>query len=65
MMIMKFLEQKIAFLYKKSLLIKDSSINISGSDYMLITSSRRWGKSLNLSMLKYFFGIELDKNGKN
>jgi hypothetical protein len=31
---------------------------------IIINRPRRWGKSLNLSMLQYFFGIEVDENGK-
>lgn len=31
---------------------------------ILITRPRRWGKSLNMSMLKYFFHPEVDKEGK-
>jgi len=33
------------------------------AEAQLITYPRRWGKSINLSMLEYFFGLELDENG--
>jgi hypothetical protein len=39
----------------KSLFIRD--ILQDGSEAILITRPRRWGKTLNLSMLKYFFAI--------
>ena len=34
-----------------------------GFDAYLITYPRRWCKSMNLSMIKYFLTIEVDKNG--
>ena len=37
----------------KSLLIKDIIEDTSGA--ILITRPRRWGKTLNMSMLQYFF----------
>lgn len=46
----------------KSLFIKEIIDNSQKS--ILITRPRRWGKSLNMSMLKYFLEIEIDKNGK-
>jgi hypothetical protein len=30
----------------------------------VINRPRRWGKTLNLSMLKYFFKLEVDQNGE-
>ena len=31
---------------------------------ILITRPRRWGKSLNMNMLKCFFNMEVDEQGK-
>ena len=31
---------------------------------ILITRPRRWGKSLNMNMLKYFLNIEVDEKGR-
>jgi hypothetical protein len=45
----------------KSLFIKELLNN--GSDVVLIARPRRWGKSMNLSMLEHFFKIEVDKQG--
>lgn len=45
----------------KSLLVKDI-IEDSG-DVILITRPRRWGKSLNMDMLRKFFEIEVDGKG--
>ncbi|WP_341747469.1 AAA family ATPase [Candidatus Tisiphia endosymbiont of Dascillus cervinus] len=45
----------------KSLLVKDI-IEDSG-DVILITRPRRWGKSLNIDMLRKFFEIEVDGKG--
>jgi hypothetical protein len=56
--------QKNCLFIDKSLFIRDVIENVSGSDVLLITRPRRWGKSLNLSMLKYFFAIVVDENGK-
>ena len=45
----------------KSLFVKDI---IEDSGYViLITRPRRWGKSLNMNMLKRFFEIEVDSQG--
>jgi hypothetical protein len=33
------------------------------SEVILITMPRRWGKSLNLDMLKRFLSVEVDKEG--
>ncbi|MBH1989321.1 MAG: AAA family ATPase [Myxococcaceae bacterium] len=44
------------FYCDKSLLIKD--VIDDGSEIILLPRPRRFGKSLNLSMLKYFFGTE-------
>ncbi|WP_375331051.1 AAA family ATPase [Candidatus Tisiphia endosymbiont of Oplodontha viridula] len=46
----------------KSLMIKEF-LEDSG-DVILITRPRRWGKSLNMDMLKKFFEIEVDQDGK-
>ncbi|BFD46153.1 MAG: AAA family ATPase [Rickettsia endosymbiont of Sergentomyia squamirostris] len=46
----------------KSLLVKEI-IEDSGS-VILITRPRRWGKSLNMDMIKKFFEIEVDERGK-
>ncbi|MDD9337858.1 MAG: AAA family ATPase, partial [Rickettsiaceae bacterium] len=46
----------------KSLLVKEI-IEDSGS-VVLITRPRRWGKSLNMDMIKKFFEIEVDERGK-
>ena len=45
----------------KSLLIKDFYED-SGKT-LLMTYPRRWGKTMNLKMIKAFFSIETDKNG--
>jgi len=44
----------------KSLFIKE--IIDSGDEAILITRPRRWGKSLNLDMLKTFFAVESVNN---
>ena len=45
----------------KSMFIKEA---IEDSAYaILITRPRRWGKSLNMDMLKTFLGIEVDAHG--
>ncbi|WP_375331173.1 AAA family ATPase [Candidatus Tisiphia endosymbiont of Oplodontha viridula] len=46
----------------KSLMIKEL-LEDSGK-VILITRPRRWGKSLNMDMLKKFFEIEVDQDGK-
>ncbi|WP_367364258.1 AAA family ATPase [Candidatus Tisiphia endosymbiont of Nedyus quadrimaculatus] len=45
----------------KSLLIKE--ITEDSGSVILITRPRRWGKSLNMDMLRKFFEIEIDDNG--
>ncbi|KAG8324991.1 hypothetical protein J6590_078298 [Homalodisca vitripennis] len=45
----------------KSLMIKEF-LEDSG-DVILITRPRRWGKSLNMDMLRKFFEIEVDEKG--
>jgi hypothetical protein len=46
----------------KSLMIKEL-LEDSGK-VILITRPRRWGKSLNMDMLRKFFEIEVDEKGK-
>ncbi|CAG8836501.1 20258_t:CDS:2, partial [Racocetra persica] len=48
-------------LVDKSLLIK--AVLESPAQVLLITRPRRWGKSLNLNMLKTFFEVTVDKSG--
>lgn len=45
----------------KSLLI-DAVMN-KGEKAILLTSPRRWGKSLNLDMIKIFYQLQVDENG--
>ena len=45
----------------KTLFIKE--IIDSTEEAILITRPRRWGKSLNLDMLKTFFEFEMDEQG--
>ncbi|HQS84292.1 MAG: hypothetical protein B7Y25_01360 [Alphaproteobacteria bacterium 16-39-46] len=45
----------------KTLLIK--SVMADAYDVLLITRPRRWGKTLNMTMLQYFFSIPVQKNG--
>jgi hypothetical protein len=45
----------------KSLFIKE--VMEDGNKVILITMPRRWGKSLNLDMLKRFLGIQVDREG--
>ena len=47
----------------KSLLIKEFIEN--GADIILTPRPRRFGKTLNLSMLKYFFDIRTKEETKN
>ncbi len=44
----------------KTLLIEEI---LRGNKVTLITRPRRWGKTLNMSMLEYFFGIPVDMHG--
>ena len=46
----------------KTLLIKEIIEN--SAEAILITRPRRWGKSLNMNMLKCFFKMEVDEQGK-
>jgi ribosome maturation factor RimP len=46
----------------KSLLIKDF-LEDSG-ETLLMTFPRRWGKSINIDMIKTFLGLEVNKNGE-
>ena len=45
----------------KSLFVKD--VIDDESDVILITRPRRWGKSSNMSLLKTFLELEVDKEG--
>ncbi|WP_341752793.1 MULTISPECIES: AAA family ATPase [unclassified Candidatus Tisiphia] len=45
----------------KSLMIKELLVNTG--DVTLITRPRRWGKSLNMDMVRRFFEIEVDEQG--
>ncbi len=47
----------------KTLLIK--AIIENPATAILITRPRRWGKTLNLSMLRYFFGVTVDAKGNS
>ena len=49
------------FFVDKTLFIKE--ILEDSSDHILITRPRRWGKTLNMDMLKTFLEIEVDENG--
>nr|MBP7190228.1 AAA family ATPase [Rickettsiaceae bacterium] len=49
-----------ALLVDKTLLIKDV---LSTSEVSLITRPRRWGKTLNMKMLEYFFSIPVNRDG--
>ena len=46
----------------KSMFIKEFLKARSG-EVVLITRPRRWGKSLNMDMLKRFLAIEVDEQG--
>ena len=46
----------------KTLLIK--GILQDAFDVLLITRPRRWGKTLNMSMLQYFFNIPVQEDGR-
>ena len=46
----------------KTLLIRD--LLATDKEVVLITRPRRWGKSLNMNMLKYFFEERMDDRGK-
>ena len=46
----------------KSMFIKEFLAASSGK-VVLITRPRRWGKSLNMDMLKRFLSIEVDEQG--
>ncbi|MDN3031373.1 MAG: AAA family ATPase [Candidatus Tisiphia sp.] len=46
----------------KSLMIKE--LLVDAGDVTLITRPRRWGKSLNMDMVRRFFEIEVDEQGR-
>ena len=53
---------KEGYLYvDKTMFIKEV---IDDSNHLLITCPRRWGKSLNLTMLKHFLNPQVDNNGE-
>lgn len=54
-----FVTRSLAFA-DKSELIHTLMENHTTGNFYVITSPPRWGKSINLSMLKYFFGIPLE-----
>ena len=54
--------EKSTILIDKSLLIKD--FMESPAHVLLITCPKRWGKSINIDMIKTFFEIEVDQDGK-
>ncbi|MBP7190316.1 MAG: AAA family ATPase, partial [Rickettsiaceae bacterium] len=49
-----------ALLVDKTLLIRDV---IAVGGVSLITRPRRWGKTLNMKMLEYFFSIPVNRDG--
>ncbi|MBP7189845.1 MAG: AAA family ATPase [Rickettsiaceae bacterium] len=49
-----------AILVDKTLFIKEV---LTAGDVSLITRPRRWGKTLNMSMLQYFFSIPVKRDG--
>eukprot|EP01035_Chromulina_nebulosa_P020445 gene20445-26528_t len=53
--------ERDAILVDKTLLVQD--VLDDGGDVVLITRPRRWGKTLNLSMLNYFFSIPTLRDG--
>lgn len=57
----KIIEENYYFV-DKSLLIEE--LLKTGSAVTLLSSPRRFGKTLNLSMLKYFFDIENKEKNK-
>ena len=56
----KLVEQSTIFI-DKSLLIKEFVEN--SAEVLLITCPRRWGKSINMDMIKTFLEIEVDRDG--
>ena len=56
----KFVTSKTAIFVDKTLFIKDI---INSQEVMLFTRPRRWGKTLNMSMLEYFFSIPAKDDG--
>lgn len=57
---MKLIEESNIFI-DKSLLIKDFLNH--PAKVLLITCPRRWGKSINMDMIKTFLEIQVDENG--
>ena len=57
----KSLIGKSSIFIDKTLLIKE--FIESSAEVLLITYPRRWGKSVNMDMLKTFFEIEVDQDG--
>lgn len=57
----KKLVEKSTIFIDKSLLVKDFLEN--PAEVLLITCPRRWGKSINMDMIKTFLEIEVDRDG--
>ena len=57
----KLVEESTIFV-DKSLLIKEFVEN--SAEVLLVTCPRRWGKSINMDMIKTFLEIEVDSDGK-
>ena len=53
--------EKSTVFIDKTMLVREFLQN--PDDVLLVTYPRRWGKTLNMSMLKTFFEIEVDENG--
>ena len=56
----EFVNTKGAIFVDKTLFIEDV---VNGQKVLLITRPRRWGKTLNMTMLEYFFSIPVKKDG--
>ena len=59
----KVLTLKSTVFVDKSLFIKDFLTGYDDAENMLVTYPRRWGKSMNLDMIKTFLQLEIDANG--
>ena len=56
----EFVNTKGAIFVDKTLFIEDVA---NGQKVLLITRPRRWGKTLNMTMLEYFFSIPVGEDG--